>query len=148
MGKNIMVLVMLTLLPLGLFAEESSSEELLPAICRQILADESQGSAEIIWGTLTERVKSIPGQVVSGVVEKASNIQETLISKIVPEKKPAPATESQKQKALVLGAAASKAGISSSLYDKGTDTLNFLVEHWRWVASGLVFIFLSRWFFF
>ena len=143
-----MVLAMLALLPLGLLAEEGSSEELLPAICRQILAPESRGSAEIIWDTLAERAKALPGRVMAEVAEKASNIQETLISKIVPEKKPAPATESQKQKALVLGAAASKAGISSSLYDKGTDTLNFLVEHWRWVASGLVFILLSRWFFF
>lgn len=126
-------------MPFGLAAEESpASEEFLPAICRQILADEDESRVKIILSNIGERVKKTSGKLFSGGVEKAGETKDMLVAKVMPEK----------QQGGVLGASDRNVGLWNTVSDKGASTIDFLMEHWKWVVSGLVVIIVARAFFF
>jgi len=135
--KNIFVLSLFLILPAPVGV---SAEELLPAICRQVLEpDDKTTVTEIIRGQLTQRAKELPGLVINEVKEAADAVAESVAGNL----------ESYKNSSLsprVLGTStASKVSFFDSAYDEVISGLAFLIRHWFWTFAGLGLVVLG-WF--
>lgn len=120
------------------------AEELLPALCRQVLEPSKETSiSQIVSNHVIEKVKEIPTLIVQdakGALDKiANNLADTL--------------ESKKSDGAVAAASSAVLGTSTarvshqSLFDKaynyGLDALAFLLRHWLWSISALGLIIIG-----
>lgn len=118
----------------------ASAEDLLPAICAQILTpDKNTSVVDVIRRNVVERVREIPNLVMNDLGEAVNGGAESLAENLESHKKGG-----------VLGASTSAVDDLSffdSLYNKALGALAFLIRHWLWTLAGfgvVAFLWLLR----
>ncbi|MEK7176136.1 MAG: hypothetical protein AAB695_02050 [Patescibacteria group bacterium] len=130
MAKAVLVLAILFTIYLPATAQ---AEELLPAICQQVLAPSKDVSIpEIVADHITNRIKEIPGEIVLDTERLISGVASSIGKTLGAYKDSA----ISKVKSQVLGANTEDTGVSNFL--------NPFIRHWVWSLSGLGI--LAAWF--
>jgi hypothetical protein len=115
----------------------AQAEELLPAICQQVLAPKPETSlTEIIRDHVVEKLKTVPQALAQEAKEFADEAADTLAGSIEKHK---PSLASG-----VLGASdVYDPTLWETVYEKFLSALAFIIRHWVWALGALTILIIG-----